>query len=282
MRLTFTRSSLNRTNVEVSLSCKGPRWGMPALLKTFDLPLPDYVYCDINALNVVEPDIIVSVTCEYDSQQIIKRLDFLFKRKKTYLICTAHYADEWHHEWHHEWVEPALMKWIEAGLLTIVTLSPNVQEAFHRPGWGFSPWESLALKNDASNSTAAPILWPPMDVFVPVFPLTNVPQNAQEDKREDISFAIRGAVADNGEYSRVVNYVADLQQCNSTSDNVSLHIIGSGRFDPSLRNSVHSSAYDDIFFAEDLDYMHYYRHSCLRSVKTIISHGNLRIQSLRV
>ena len=73
-------------DVELGLFFKEPRWGMPDLLKTFDnlpLSLPEYVYYDINALNLVEPDIIVSVSCEYDLRELVKRLDFLFERKKT-------------------------------------------------------------------------------------------------------------------------------------------------------------------------------------------------------
>ena len=123
--------------VEVGLFFKEPRWGMPDLLRTFDdlpLSLPEYVYYDINALDLIEPDIIVSVSCEYDLRELGKRLDGLFERKKTYLFCTAHYANLW--DGHHEWIEPALTKWIEMGLVTVVTLSPHVREGFRTPGWG--------------------------------------------------------------------------------------------------------------------------------------------------
>lgn len=45
-------------------------------------PLPEYVYYDISALNFVEPDIFVSVRCDYDLRQIIRGLDVLFENEK--------------------------------------------------------------------------------------------------------------------------------------------------------------------------------------------------------
>lgn len=258
----YVHSFFSQPDTEVSLFFKGPRWGMPELLKTFELPLPDYVYYDINALNLVEPDIIVSVTCEYDVQNIMKHLDILFEKKKTYFFCNAHYASQW--DGHHEWLEPSLTKWIEAGLLTIVTLSPHVQKAFHNPGWGLSPWESLRPMNESSNTTSTPVPWPPIDVFVPVFPPTNKSESAQEDKKE-VSFAIQGGVTDNRDYSRVMNYLADLQQSNSTSDNVSLHIIGSGGWEASVHDSVPESVQDNVFFDSNLDYLDYYAYLSTKS-----------------
>lgn len=258
----YVHAFFSQPDVEVSLFFKEPRWGMPDLLKTFGLPLPDYVYYDLNALNLVEPDIIVSVTCEYDMRNIIRRLDVLFERKKTYLFCTAHYADEWDH--HHEWLEPALTKWIEAGLLTIVTLSPHVREGFHKPGWGLSPWESLGRKNDSSNNgTSTFIPWPPIDVFVPVFPPTNAASETSAPEDPGVSFAIQGGVTDNRDYSRVMNYLADLRRSNSSSSSsssadVSLHIIGSGGWESSVLDSVPDAVRDDVFFASGLDYVDYY------------------------
>lgn len=258
----YVHSFFSQPDVEVSLFFKEPRWGMPELLETFQLPLPDYVYYDINALNLVEPDIIVSVTCEYDVQQLIKRLDVLFERKKTYFFCTAHYASEW--DYQHEWMEPALTKWIEAGLLTIVTLSPHVQEAFHKPGWGLSQWESLGRKDESSNATSTATPWPPIDVFVPVFPPTDVSKSGQEDPKE-VSFAIPGGVTDSRDYSRVMNYLADLQESNSTSDSVSLHIIGSGGWEASVHDSVPDSVQNNIFFDSNLDYIDYYAYLSTKS-----------------
>lgn len=258
----YVHSFFSQPDVEVSLFFKDPRWGMPELLKTFQLPLPDYVYYDINALNLVEPDIIVSVTCEYDVQQLIKRLDVLFERKKTYFFCTAHYASEW--DYQHEWMEPALTKWIEAGLLTIVTLSSHVQEAFHKPGWGLSQWESFGRKDESSNATNTATPWPPIDVFVPVFPPTDVLSSGQEDTKE-VSFAIPGGVTDSRDYSRVMNYLADLQESNSTSDSVSLHIIGSGGWEASVHDSVPDSIQNNIFFDSNLDYIDYYAYLSTKS-----------------
>ena len=247
-------------DVELGLFFKEPRWGMPDLLKTFDnlpLSLPDYVYYDINALNLIEPDIIVSVSCEYDLRELVKRLDSLFERKKTYLFCTAHYANEW--DEHHEWIEPALTKWIEAGLVTLVTLSPHVQEGFHKPGWGLSSWASLkGYRDEGGNDTSAPIPWPPVEVFVPVFPPSNVSVSEQEDENEGVSFAIQGGVTDNRDYSRVMNYLADLQRSSNPIPDVSLHIIGSGAWEASVHDSVPDSIQNQIFFDSNLDYLDYY------------------------
>ncbi len=259
----YVHSFFSQPDVEVSLFLKEPRWGMPELLKTFDLPLPEYIYYDINALNLVEPDIIVSVSCEYDLQQILPRLDVLFEKKKTYFFCTAHYAAEWDH--HHEWIEPALTKWIEAGLLTIVTLSPHVQKGFHKPGWGLHPWESLRHTNGSSNATSASIPWPPIEVFVPVFPPTNAPEESEAEDTNDVSFAIQGGVTDNRDYSRVMNYLADLQTSDSDADSVSLHIIGSGGWEDSVRDSVPDSVQDSIFFDNNLDYLDYYAYLSTKS-----------------
>ena len=254
-------------DVELGLFFKEPRWGMPDLLKTFDnlpLSLPEYVYYDINALHLIEPDIIVSVSCEYDLRELVKRLDFLFERKKTYLFCTAHYANLW--DEHHEWIEPALTKWIEAGLVTVVTLSPHVREAFKKPGWGLSLWESFkAHRGEGSNGTSMPILWPPVEVFVPVFPPSNVSASEQEDENEGVSFAIQGGVTDNRDYSRVMNYLADLQRSSNSISDVSLHIIGSGGWEDSVHNSVPNSIQNQIFFDSNLDYLDYYAYLAAKS-----------------
>ena len=247
-------------DVELGLFFKEPRWGMPDLLKTFDnlpLSLPEYVYYDINALHLIEPDVIISVSCEYDLRELVKRLDSLFERKKTYLFCTAHYANLW--DGHHEWIEPALTKWIEAGLVTVVTLSPHVREGFHKPGWGLSLWESLkAHRGEGSNETSTPIPWPPVEVFVPVFPPSNVSMSEQQDENEAVSFAIQGGVTDNRDYSRVMNYLADLQRSSNPIPDVSLHIIGSGGWEASVHDSVPDSIQNQIFFDSNLDYLDYY------------------------
>ena len=254
-------------DVELGLFFKEPRWGMPDLLKTFDnlpLSLPEYVYYDINALHLIEPDIIVSVSCEYDLRELVKRLDFLFERKKTYLFCTAHYANLW--DEHHEWIEPALTKWIEAGLVTVVTLSPHVGEAFKKPGWGPSLWESFkAHRGEGSNGTSIPISWPPVEVFVPVFPPSNVSASEQKDENEGVSFAIQGGVTDNRDYSRVMNYLADLQRSSNSTSDVSLHIIGSGGWEDSVHNSVPNSIQNQIFFDSNLDYLDYYAYLAAKS-----------------
>ena len=248
-------------DVELGLFFKGPRWGMPDLLRTFDnLPqsLPEYVYYDINALNLFEPDVIVSVSCEYDLRELAKRLDFLYEGKKTYLFCTAHYANLWDER--HEWIEPSLTKWIEAGLVSVVTLSPHVREAFHKPGWGLSPWESLKGHRDVeSNETSAPIPWPPVEVFVPVFPPSNDSVGGErQGEDEGVSFAIQGGVTDNRDYSRVMNYLADLQRSTNSISDVSLHIIGSGGWEASVHESVPNSIQSQIFFDNNLDYLDYY------------------------
>ena len=254
-------------DVELGLFFKEPRWGMPDLLKTFDnlpLSLPEYVFYDINALNLIEPDIIVSVSCEYDLRELVKRLDFLFERKKTYLFCTAHYANLW--DGHHEWIEPTLTKWIEAGLVTVVTLSPHVREGFRKPGWGLSSWGSLkGHRGEGSNDTSAPIPWPPAEVFVPVFPPSNVSASEQEDENEGVSLAIQGGVTDNRDYSRVMNYLADLQRSSTSRSDVSLHIIGSGGWEASVHDSVPDSIQNQIFFDSNLDYLDYYAYLAAKS-----------------
>ena len=253
-------------DVELALFFKEPRWGMPDLLKTFDnLPqsLPEHVYYDIHALDLFEPDIIVSVSCEYDLRELAERLDVLFERKRTYLFCTAHYADLW--DGHHEWIEPSLTKWIEEGRVSVLTLSPHVREGFFKPGWGMSPWESLkGHKDGESNETSAPIPWPPVEVFVPVFPPSNndsMGERQDEDEDEGVSFAIQGGVTDNRDYSRVMNYLADLQQRSTTNNSISdvfLHIIGSGGWEASVQDSVPDSVQNQIFFDSNLDYLDYY------------------------
>ena len=254
-------------DVELGLFFKEPRWGMPNLLKTFDnlpLSLPEYVYYDINALNLIEPDIIVSVSCEYDLRELVKRLDFLFERKKTYLFCTAHYANLW--DEHHEWIEPALTKWIEAGLVTVVTLSPHVQDGFHKPDWGLSSWRSLkGNRDEGGNDTSTPIPLPPVEVFVPVFPPSNVSASRQEDENEGVSFAIQGGVTDNRDYSRVMNYLADLQRSSNSISDVSLHIIGSGGWEDFVHESVPNSVQNQIFFDSNLDYLDYYSYLAAKS-----------------
>ena len=99
---------------------------------------------------------------------------------------------------------------------------------------------------------------------MPVFPPTNKLESAQEDQKE-VSFAIQGGVTDNRDYSRVMNYLADLQQSNFTSDNVSLHIIGSGGWEASVHDSVPESVQDNVFFDSDLDYLDYYAYLSTKS-----------------
>lgn len=264
----------SQPDVQLSLFFKNPRWGMPDLLKTFQLnaSLPDYVYHNINALDVAEPDIIVSTTCEYDVQNLNGRLDALFERRKTYLFCTARYANEWNDR--HEWLEPSLTKWIEAGLMTILTLSPHVQKGFHKPGWGLSEWDGLnkssktphlRLENEESSPTSSAISWPPIEVFVPIFPILesgkeNAGSEDGQKTEENVALAIQGGVNAARDYDRIFGYLEDLVHSNLTAherNNVSLHIIGSGSKEDT-KPIVPASLSDHVFFDEGLDYIDYY------------------------
>ena len=271
----------SQPNVHLSLFFENPRWGMPELLKTFQLvtSLPDYVYHNIDALDVAEPDIIVSTTCEYDIKNLNKRLDVLFERKKTYLFCTAHYANEWDHK--HEWLEPSLTKWMEAGLMSILTLSPHVQKGFHEPSWGLSGWDSLIQQSGATQieqkseepkDDSRNIQWPPIELFVPVFPVSDTKKEqaesgkGQQTKKEEVAFAIQGGLNAGRNYTRIISYLDDLVHSNSTSraqNDVSLHIIGSGSEEskPTLPDSIS----DHIFFDQDLEYIDYYTYLSRKS-----------------
>lgn len=271
----------SQINVHLSLFFENPRWGMPDLLKTFQLTtsLPEYVYHKIDALDVAEPDIIVSTTCEYDIKNLNKRLDVLFARKKTYLSCTAHYANEWDHR--HEWLEPSLTKWMEAGLMTILTLSPHVQKGFHEPSWGLSGWDSLIQNSRVTHigqeskepiADSKNIQWPPIELFVPVFPVSDTKkehaesEKGQKTKKEEVAFAIQGGVNAARNYTRIISYLDDLVHSNSTShvqNNVSLHIIGSGSEES--KPTVPDSISDHIFFDQGLDYIDYYAYLSRKS-----------------
>ena len=262
----------SQPDTHLSLFFEKPRWSMPELLKTFQLnaSLPDYVYHNTNALDVAEPDIIVSTTCEYDNQNLNERLDVLFERGKTYLFCIAHYAIEWDHR--HEW-QPNLNKWIEAGLMTILTLSPHIQKAFHEPGWGLSERDSLSKlstateggpENEQSSPANRSIPWPSVEVFVPVFPVSDSTkggtgsENGQKTNGE-VAFAIQGGINSARDYTRIISYLEDLVDSNSTSrahNDVSLHIIGSGSEEN--KPTVPASVSDRVFFDQDLDYLEYY------------------------
>ena len=280
MPLSSTPSAPNLT-LQLSLFFENPRWGMPELLKTFQLnaSLPNYVYHDINALDVAEPNIIVSTTCEYDVRNLNGRLDALFEKRKTYIFCTAHYANEWNDQ--HEWLEPSLTKWIEAGLMTILTLSPHVQKGFYKPGWGLSGWDSLSqsstppqvkLENEESSPASSAIPWPPIEVFVPVFPILDSrkedagSEHGQKTK-DNVALAIQGGVNAARNYTRIINYLEDLVHSNSTTtherNDVSLHIIGSGSEDS--KPIVPASLSDHIFFDQDLDYIDYYAYMSKKS-----------------
>ena len=264
----------SQPDVDLSLFFANPRWGMPDLLKTFNLttPLPDYVYHGIDALDVAEPDIIVLTTCEYDVNNIHKRLDALFERKRTYLICTAHYTNEWGSE--HDWLETYLPKWMDAGMMTIPTLSPHVQKGFYEPGFGFSGWDGLSKpsasaqvdqENRDGSTGNSTIQWPPIELFVPVFPVPDLqseesgPENGEEADKEEVAFAMQGGINLGRDYSRIIGLVDDFLHSNATSPSVdlTLHIIGSTT-GPESDISVPDSAADHIFFDKDLDYLDYY------------------------
>ncbi len=261
----------SQPDTHLSLFFEKPRWSMPELLKTFQLnaSLPDYVYHNTNALDVAEPDIIVFTTCEFDNRNLNERLDVLFEKRKTYLFCIAHSAIEWDHR--HEW-QPSLNKWIEAGLMIILTLSPHVQKTFHEPGWGVGERDSLTklstatqggLESEQSSSANRTIPWPPVEVFVPVFPVSDSTkggtgsENGQGTKGE-VAFAIQGGIHHGRDYNRIISYLEDLVDSNLTSrahNDVSLHIIGSGENRP----TVPASLSDHVFFDQDLNYLEYYR-----------------------
>ena len=266
----FVHAFGSQPDLQLSLFFENPRWGMPEVLKNFRLnaSLPQYVYHDTRALDIAEPDIIVSTTCEYDIRNLIERLDALFEKKKTYLFCTAHYANEWNYR--HEWLEPSLTKWVEAGLMTILTLSPHVQEGFHKAGWGLNRWGSLEMPSSATQTgerdernkvTNTTTPWPPIEVFVPVFPVHDFKREAQGsgNSKEKVAFAIQGGVNAARNYTRIINYLEDLVHSESLShlrNDVSLHIIGSDSEDSKL--IVPASVSDHVFFDQDLDYIAYY------------------------
>ena len=264
----------SQPDTHLSLFFKNPRWSMPELLKTFQLnaSLPGYVYHNTNALDVAEPDIIVSTTCEYDNQNLNERLDLLFERRKTYLFCIAHYAFPWDHRY--EW-EPNLNKWMEAGLMTILTLSPHIQKAFHEPGWGLNERDSLrkpstaaqgGLEDEQSSTADTAIPWPPIEVFVPVFPVPDLTKEGTGSEigqrtKEEVAFAIQGGINAARDYTRIISYLEDLFDSNSTShahNDVSLHIIGSGSEED--KPTLPASVSDHVFFDQDLDYLEYYKY----------------------
>ena len=173
-----------------------------------------------------------------------------------------------------------MTKWIEAGLMTILTLSPHVQKAFHRPGWGLSEWDGLnksstatqvRLENEKSSLASRAIPWPPIEVFVPVFPIPDSKkedpgsENGQETKG-NVALAIQGVVNAARDYTRIINFLDDLIHPSSPTqarNDVSLHIIGSD-IDHS-KPIIPASVSDHIFFDQDLDYIDYYAYLSKKS-----------------
>ena len=196
-------------------------------------------------------------------------MDTLFDEGKTHWFCVGHFSSEWDNKHCCGWLEDGLTKWIEAGRLTILTLSPHVKKALKTYPWGLTTWKSLEQEKGTQNVTALDmrkkIAWPPIEVFVPVFPAPKLETGSNVGKsfaaakaQEHVAFAIQGIVMGTRNYTRIITYFDDFLHSASASkkytpSDLSLHIIGSGG-DPNIPASVK----DFVFLDKNLDYPDYY------------------------
>lgn len=253
-------------NTEVQLFLHEPRFNMQELVKSFELtsPLHDYVSHDIHGIDVYEPDILISTTCETDVEVLAPRFDTWIQSGRTYLLCLSHAAD---FQWEEAHTESGLSEWIEKDMVTLLTLAPHVADAFKRPDMALWKWKVFNSGHRSSKShsteesddnrgarTKVPSS-PPIEVLVPVFP-PPISRNGHKDNK-DVGFAVQGYL-NRGvrNYTRSLEQFEHLLQSNDLSQNKrspSLHFIGAGNL------KIPKALQDNVFLHnQDLEYIEYY------------------------
>jgi len=235
----------------ISVYQRSTRFGISKIMQAFKLPRPLPPSLHPNRFlhpdepQQAPPEILVSTTCEVETERNLKSLDRLFDEAETHLFCVVHHAELWKAGGKREM---ALGKWGVAGRLTFLTLSPHTAD--------FLLHESLSKWGYVNSSHPADV-----QSFAPVFPVDLGQVTTAESAH--LSFSIQGNYDSSRRNYRAIFTrleqlirMLSLKQPDSSNEptNVSLHLLGNGKH-PSVPDAVQKN----VLFDERLEYLEFYR-----------------------
>ncbi|KAH7461660.1 hypothetical protein IWW34DRAFT_674530 [Fusarium oxysporum f. sp. albedinis] len=215
-------------------------------LVTDDEFRPQYFESEITA----EPDIVLSVTSEYDliDAKLKPTFAHLLHNTSSILFATVHHGNEWTDDRRFQAVKP----WIKAKRLRFITLSDHVTN-----------YMTGIVKRWATKMEAHDV---PISTFPPVFTIPTAPIKNEATLR----FAMQGdLVVDrrpNRDYEGTFKRFAKLY---STGQAIELHVVGNGDL-----LKVPDEAKDRIKFHRGLPYPEFYEvlHSATAMLPAFASH----------
>ncbi|KAF5250226.1 hypothetical protein FANTH_4551 [Fusarium anthophilum] len=193
---------------------------------------------------ISKPDIVLSVTSEYDliDAKLKPTFAHLFHNTTSIMFATVHHGNEWTDDHRFQAVKP----WIEAKRLRFITLSDHV-----------SDYMTDIVKDWATRMEVNNV---PINTFPPVFAIPSGPVK----KEAALRFAMQGdLVVDrrpNRDYEGTFKRFAKL---NSSSQAIELHVVGNGGLP-----KVPDEAKSRIKFHRGLPYPEFYE--VLRSATAML------------
>jgi hypothetical protein len=259
----FAFSFAQQPSVRFSIFAQAYRFEIKSIYRPFFF-LPhardhDDVFHTAAALNtgnlldevVAVPDLLVLITCPKDLKRKDAVLRYLLDSTAVRLLCVVHKATL-----EEDNLIPAIAPWVERKRITLLTLSPHV--ARHLDVLISAWW----------NSTTA-IQPPPIDTFVPVFPVDltsaagSVPSASSSSSASTttsnttIEIAVQGIFRSlSRNYTRLFDEFARVaRRTRASAANVTMHLIGSKSVDELV---VPAEIAERVKISTSLPYAAYY------------------------
>ncbi|KAK0383035.1 hypothetical protein NLU13_8951 [Sarocladium strictum] len=224
-------------DVELMMYQQKQRYNMSAIVDEFKLPSPIRNITSPPALRndtlETPPHVVVSTTCELDTQFRQDVFETLLTESNSYLFCLCHHADQWITGSNVDMVK----RFAAQGRLDMIALSNHTGEYLRTKS--IPTWEEGASVR--------------IRVLPPIFPANGPgPKNAAE-----LNLAMQGDFSsERRNYQRIfsgLSGVVDKVNTLPTTDNVTLHLLGHGK-----KPKVPDEIRDRVAFDEDLSYPDFY------------------------
>jgi hypothetical protein len=239
----------SQKNAELSLYLLLQRYGLPDVIKSFDLnstsaPIQSSSDFPKHFNESDPPHILVSATCELDIVRFKSGFEDLLRKGQTYLFCVVHHADRWTQQAKVEAIRP----WVDKQRVSFLTLSPHTATYFRNMGTG---WKDM------------------ISYYIPVFPVP-LPASNSSGVLDKLAFAMQGDYdPSRRDYATIFKELEtflkpangrDLDQEDippqyqtANATNVTLHLLGHGD-KPTVPDSVASH----VQFDQGVNYIEYY------------------------
>ncbi|MCJ1274613.1 hypothetical protein MMC21_002410 [Puttea exsequens] len=141
----------SQPDVELTLFFQPQPFNMQELVNHFKLKisLPDFLYYDMRALEIYEPDIIIITSCEWDLPNVYNKMEKLREGGQTYFFCVPHITWLWHDD---HWLIDTLTPWVDNEMVTFLPLAPHMPRGFNTPHKGFLEWDIFQKPKGSSGT----------------------------------------------------------------------------------------------------------------------------------